>query len=233
MALRKTLIILLISFCCCLLCNSCLKKGNTVTISTEEIKDREYQPFLKNDSILRVFFSCKTSHEINHFIDPEMGLTILYVNGCYPQYEKLDSVSWDKDSYDLPYWIIEDILQCLDFKHTHIDTFQHTDSPVFNGEMILQYGAFIDESDDKNIMSRTIQHLIRTTSMEDGDISYLNKLEKDYYYYKDLESKSLRVILTEKGEERNKSGIRIFHFTEKQNKWYLTLMDFYSFDTSV
>ena len=82
-------------------------------------------------------------------------------------------------------------------------------------------------------MSRTIQHLIRTTSMEDGDISYLNKLEKDYYYYKDLESKSLRVILTEKGEERNKSGIRIFHFTEKQNKWYLTLMDFYSFDTSV
>lgn len=59
MALRKTLMILLISFCCCLSCNSCLKKGKTVTISTEEIKDREHQPFLKNDSILRVFFLVK------------------------------------------------------------------------------------------------------------------------------------------------------------------------------
>lgn len=233
MALRKTLMILLISFCCCLSCNSCLKKGKTVTISTEEIKDREHQPFLKNDSILRVFFSCKTIHEINRFIDPEMGLTILYANGCYPQYERLDSVSSENVFYDLPDWLIDNLLYSLNFPNTHISTFQRTNMSIFDGETILQYGSFIDESEDKNIMSKSIQSLIQTSSMENDNESYLNKLKKDLPYYKDLEKRSIRVVFTDNASEKGKYGIRIYHFTEKQDRLYLTLLDFYSTDTSV
>lgn len=233
MALRKTLIILLVGFCCCLSCNSCLKQGNTVAISTEEIKECEHQPIQKNDSILRVFFSCKTLQEINRFIEPEMGLTILYANGCYPQYERLDSVSSENDFYNLPDWLIDELLDCLNFQNTHISTFQHTNMQVFDGETILQYGTFIDESEDKNIMSKLIQSLIQTTSIENDNKSYLNKLKKDLPYYKDLESKSIRVILTENASKKRKRGIRIYHFTEKQDRMYLTLLDLYSIDTSV
>ncbi len=233
MALRKTLMLLFISFCCCLSCNSCLKKGNKVAISTEETKGCEHQPFLKNESILQDFFSCKTLYEINRFIDPKMGLTILYANGCYPQYERLDSLSSEKKSYNLPDWLIDDLFYCLNFQNTHISTFHPTNTPVFDGETILQYGAFIDESEDKNIMSKSIQSLIQTTSMENDNESYLNKLKKDLSFYKDLESKSFRVILTDNASGKGKCGIQIYHFTEKQDRLYLTLLDFYSIDTSV
>lgn len=225
--------ILSVCFCSVLLlsCSSYIGDRHSKTALKKETID--CQRLLSKESSLRDFFSCENLNQINQFIDPEIGLTVLYANGCYPQYEKLDSLSSDIDSYDLPDWLLDEIFQSLNFKSTNVTTLQHTDSPIFNGEEILQYGAFIDESDGRDVMCRAIQHLIRTVSMEDGDIGYLNKLKKDFLYYKHLENKSIRLILTEKTEKQGECGTRIFHFTEKQNRLYLYLLDFYSFDVSV
>lgn len=135
-----------------------------------------------------------------------MGLTILYANGCYPQYERLDSVSSENVFYDLPDWLIDNLLYSLNFPNTHISTFQRTNMPIFDGETILQYGSFIDESEDKNIMSKSIQSLIQTSSMENDNESYLNKLKKDLPYYKDLEKRSIRVVFTDNASEKGKYG---------------------------
>ena len=69
--------------------------------------------------------------------------------------------------------------------------------------------------------------------MENDNESYLNKLKKDLPYYKDLEKRSIRVVFTDNASEKGKYGIRIYHFTEKQDRLYLTLLDFYSIDISV
>ena len=111
---------------------------------------------------LRLFFSCASIEEINRFIDPEIGLTILYANGCYPEYSQLDSLDPNKNAYQytLPFWISESLFQSIDFKNLKINHFQYTYTPVFQRETIFKEGVFIDQSEDKTVMSNAIKNLI-------------------------------------------------------------------------
>ena len=181
------------------------------------------------DSSLQAFFSCANFNQINRLIDPEMKLTVLYANGCYPQYERLDSLSSDPKSYNLPDWVIDDLFNALDFSNIHIDSLQHINTPVFDGENVLQCGAFVDESEGNKVMSSVIENLIRVEKIEMNDKDYIKALENDSSFYSNMEDKTIRVILTNADSE---CPIRIFHFTTKNNKLYLTLIDLYSYDTS-
>lgn len=183
------------------------------------------------DSSLQAFFSCANFNQINRLIDPEMKLTVLYANGCYPQYEKLDSLSSDPKSYNLPDWVIDDLFNALDFSNIHIDSLQHINTPVFDGEKILQQGAFIDESNGKKIMSSVIGNLIQVEKMEMKDTDYVKVLEKDSIFYSNLENKTLRVVLAN-ADSDDENWLKIFHYTIKNNRLYLTLVDLYSYDTS-
>ena len=184
---------------------------------------------------LRLFFSCASIEEINRFINPEIGLTILYANGCYPEYSQLDSLDPNKNAYQytLPFWISESLFQSIDFKNLKINHFQYTYTPVFQRETIFKEGVFIDQSEDKTVMSNAIKNLIQTRGKEGADASYLKKLKKDLAFYKKMEKNSLRIVITDKKSPTVGGKTRIFHFHEKNGRLYLFLIDFYSIDGSV
>ena len=184
---------------------------------------------------LRLFFSCASIEEINRFIDPEIGLTILYANGCYPEYSQLDSLDPNKNAYQytLPFWISESLFQSIDFKNLKINHFQYIYTPVFQRETIFKEGVFIDQSEDKTVMSNAIKNLIQTRGKEGADASYLKKLKKDLHFYKKMEKNSLRIVITENKSSTIGGETRIFHFHKKNGRLRLFLIDFYSFDGSV
>ena len=83
-------------------------------------------------------------------------------------------------------------------------------------------------------MSKSIENLIHIEQIENQNSQYLRTLEIDLKNYSDLESKSsIRVVITQNSDVQDKAKIAVFHFTEKNGKLYLTLLDFESFNCSV
>ncbi|MBQ7489600.1 MAG: hypothetical protein IJP65_03055 [Bacteroidales bacterium] len=111
-----------------------------------------------------------------------------------------------------------------------INHFQYTYTPVFQRETIFREGVFIDQSEDKTVMSNAIKNLIQTRGKEGADASYL---KKDLAFYKKMEKNSLRIVITDKKSPTVGGETRIFHFHEKNGRLYLFLIDFYSIDGSV
>lgn len=186
---------------------------------------------------LRSFFSCKSLSQLNRFIDPELGLTILYSNGSHEDYTRwnrlVDSATAYSYAPNPPHWVTQWLFQCIDFKNVKIDDFQSAYTPVFHRETILREGAFIDQSHDKYVMSTAIERLVREvwTGPEHADLR--KKLNEDLAFYKELEKNSMRVVITDKKSPTEGGKIRVFHFYERCGRLILFLIDFYSFDGSV
>ncbi|MBL4706342.1 MAG: hypothetical protein JKY54_17575 [Flavobacteriales bacterium] len=166
------------------------------------------------------FFNLNDIHEMNEYIDKEMGVTILYSIGVNPIYVQLDSLSENKDYYDdnhIEYWIADQILRNLQNKQ--IKDFVSVTEPVFECENIMKYGAFIDNGASLNVMSQSIAGLLEISDVENYSEKYIASLNEDLKKYKKMENNSLRVVLTKKNENRNPrtTQVAIFHFTKK--KW--------------
>lgn len=183
------------------------------------------------------FFKCNDFNQMNRFIDKEMKLTILFSIGVSPDYVKIDSLSDSYQyylDYNIPFWIAEDILLYIQNAPTPIDTLVVTKNPIFDCEQILQFGSFVDKGENTEIMTKSIKNLIHIEQIENQNSQYLMTLERDIKNYSDLESKSsIRVVITQNSDVQDKPKIAVFHFTEKNGKLYLTLLDFESFNCSV
>lgn len=80
-------------------------------------------------------------------------------------------------------------------------------------------------------MSSVIGNLIQVEKMEMKDTDYVKVLEKDSIFYCNLENKTLRVVLAN-ADSDDENWLKIFHYTIKNNRLYLTLVDLYSYDIS-
>lgn len=186
---------------------------------------------------LRSFFSCKSLSQLNRFIDPELGLTILYSNGSNEDYTRWNRLVDSSTAYSYapnpPHWVTQWLFQCIDFKNVKIDDFQSAYTPVFHRETILREGAFIDQSQDQYVMSTAIKRLVREVWTGPEHADFRKKLKKDLAFYKELEKNSMRVVITDKKSPAEGGKIRVFHFYERCGRLILFLIDFYSFDGSV
>ena len=175
----------------------------------------------------------KDYHELNQFIHPDLGITMLFSWGSNPYYIKLDSFLYTKENYArtfIPYWIYEDFLASRFIENKfQID---YLKDPVFECDSVTSYGYFNDTGINLNILSNSINELVNLESYENGNINKISKLKNDFTYYKKLEKKSIRLIITKKSN-KNKHLIEIFHITYINNKPYLFLVDCYTYDCSV
>lgn len=179
------------------------------------------------------FFKIKNVNQINQCIDKDMKLTILFSIGVNPQYVKLDSISENYEYYldqNIPFWVAEEILPNL--KDVQLDNLIITNDPIFECERILQQGSFIDKGEHTKIMTNSIERLIHVAEIEEQN-QYLMTLKKDYIFYSNIEPQSIRIVTTHESYTHNKFVISAYHFTEKNGKLYLTLMDFESFNCSI
>jgi len=228
---------------CCLSCGSSDKQTNRnySNFSKSELSqtkiDKNTDKFIvqkNHEAEIISFFKFKDYNHINSFIDKEMKLTILFSIGVNPIYVKIDSLAENYEYYlnkRIPSWIAEGIL--YNFQNAFIDALKHTNKPIFECEKILQRGAFIDKGENIKIMTKSIENLIYVEKLHYQDSEYLTELKNEYNYYDEIESKSIRVVITKKSKSQIMGDIKVFHFTEKNGKLYLTLLDFESFRCSV
>jgi hypothetical protein len=207
------------------------KYKNIVSFPLDSIKNNSI--LIKDSTWFSKLIKSKDYSELNRFINPELGVTILFSWGTNPCYIKLDSFLENKEKYSktfIPYWIYEDFLNQR-FIDNRIEI-KFLIDPVFQCDSVIKYGCFNDTGVNLNILSTSIKELINIEKIENNFGNQISKLTKDIILYEKLEMESVRIIIT-KQSMRNKNIIEVFHITYINNKPYLYLVDCYSYDCSV
>lgn len=182
-----------------------------------------------------VFFNTRELSGLNKYVDSNIGVTILYSIGVYPSYTRLDSFEADKNFYldkNIPFWIVDDFTANIK-QRPQLSDLQTSDELIFECEEVFQYGNFIDNGPNKNIMSSSIKQLLEISDYEDYSQDYIDILKRDLVLFQQLESKQLRIVQTWKESETGLNKIAAYHFVINHGKLCLILIDFQTFNCSV
>ncbi|TNE52873.1 MAG: hypothetical protein EP338_13880 [Bacteroidetes bacterium] len=180
---------------------------------------------------IKDFFEQESISGMNRFIDRKMGITILYSIGVSPDFVRLDSLyETPKEYANIPFWISENILGNV--KGQAVNKIYQSPDTLFECETVYHYGCFEDQKGLK-VMSKSIDFLLEIGAVEDYEELRMKMLREERKFYQDLEKRSIRIVLTRKNLPPGKPKTAIFHFTKKNGKLFLTLMDFESYNCSV
>jgi hypothetical protein len=177
---------------------SCTPSPKTETIRQEE------DTFERAVAKILVALKEKNAAGLNRFIHPDTDLTIIYRDGVFNQYAKVERVQYDE-------------LMPNPFLFTISDTngkIRYEKLPTFDcdGMKWTKYGLYCDTLENDHLLSSTAANLVKYR----GDHIAQEEIEA----YTALEDRSRRIVLADPTE-----GDLVFYLSYIEGKWYLTILD--------
>jgi len=154
----------------------------------------------------------RDSTGLSKYVDPKIGIYILYRIGVQDNFKKYHSISFRDSAYpNAPF-----------YENVILTKLEYTALPTFDCATAKwsKYGSFVDTNKVDQLLSRTSRRLVLYKKQK---IS-----QKTIQSFTDLESRSRRIVVA------NKSGRDlVIYLTFANNKWYLTIIDKITTDCSV
>ena len=161
-------------------------------------------------TVVRAYHN-RDSASINRMIQPETGLYIIYRRGVFPEIQKTRKIDFD---HPVPgHFSYEGIKPVTKIRYEELP-----DYSCEKGEW-NKNGLFCDTVSRDHLLSETARDLKKYR----GD----NIPEKRINHFRELESKSQRVVLVDEA-----GGELVFYLTRMDDKWYLTMIDRLTSDCS-
>jgi len=215
-----------------LLSNCTNKSSKLISYSeTEKEQNQEVTSKKLKKTILKVikYYNLKEEKKFNQLIHPKIGLYIIYRNGVYDFWAKIESLhfktEWNDDAI-IPYWLKDGMKnQTINTDYT----IRKSSNRIVGCESVKAEGLFIiDNTGLKYILSNTIKQFIET-----GEVSKEreNKLKINLEEIKKWEHTNQRIVLSIKEPEFYGNSF-IFYLSKIDNNWYITVIDFITADCS-
>ena len=187
-------------------------------------KEKEFQ---KTVNQIISAYNKKNNVLFNKFINKENGIYFLIKNGVYEFWNHRSAVLFNdtigKEKLPFPYHSI-----MLEQKLSSNYTLNYAPYPVFNcNTKKIKNGLFADTNYKVNIMSNLIKRYIKF-----NDIGLdKNDLKNDLKNVNKIEATSRKIIVF--GKNNSKWGENfIFYLTYINKKWFISIIDFATFDCS-
>lgn len=191
------------------------------SIGAQSLKEKKFQKAVYD--VIK-YYNNKDSVEFNKLIDKDIGIYVLAKPGAmFFAYHRKD-FSFEYSSLPVPVpWFIE--TQKIYDKYK----LKYADPGILDCfEDNLNEGLFIDLEREKHLLSETMKFLKK---YEDPDYMTDAQIEKVVR----MEKNSRRVLILRNSEDSSiekSDDSFIFYLTYIKNKWYITIIDFATFDCS-
>jgi len=174
----------------------------------------------------------KNQEALSKLIHQKVGLYFLYRPGTVDYWQNVKSICFNSkclDDLNISEWEKKSLQSQ---KVNLSDKLQKTNQEIVGCESILKNGFFIEEGTKDQLLSETIK---RYGIAFDSDLDSQKKkdLNATLEKVKKWEAKSKRIVLAQNKSESSNGEAFVFYVTEIDGKWYLSIIDFISFDCSV
>jgi hypothetical protein len=187
-------------------------------------KEKEFQ---KTVNQVIAAYNKKNSAAFNKFVNKNNGIYFLVKNGVYNFWYNKNIVRFNDtlDNHKLPFpynSMLGEQKLPSNFK------LSYTSYPVFNcNTKKLKIGLFVDTSYEANLLSNLIKKYIKF-----NDIGLdKNELKNELKIINKIEAKSRKIIIIGKNNS-NWGENFIFYLTYIDHKWFISIIDFATFDCS-
>ena len=177
-------------------------------------------------------YNSKNQKVINKYIHPNLGLNILFRRGTVDEWSNESELCLLSECYkksNIPYWFKDEL---KDQKVTYNDTIKETENPIFiECDSISNKGTFIvNTSNSKYLLSETMKRYIKSHSYD-----------KTFFSKEKLKELNLEILNVYKWEENTRRIVvasspensLTFYLTKIEGLWFLSTIDFITFDCSV
>lgn len=178
-------------------------------------------------------YNDKNQVALSKFINPQIGLYFLYRPGTVDYWQNVKEICFDSKcltALNIPEWGKEALKnQKLNLSYK----LEKTNQEIVGCESVLKNGLFAEDNKETNyLLSETITKYISAfkSDLEPEKATELNKKSQEI---KNWESKSKRIILAQNKNGKSNGEAFVFYLTEINSKWYLSIIDYISFDCSV
>jgi hypothetical protein len=178
-------------------------------------------------------YNDKNDKELSKLIYPQIGLYFLYRPGTVDFWKNTNKICFNVEclkELPIPEWGKEALInQKLDPKYK----LQQTTEEIVGCESVLKNGLFWEESDNtKSLLSETVGKYIEAFRSELPSLD-LARLKVEQEKIELWEKNSKRIVVAQKKDSTSKGEAFVFYLTKIEGSWYLTIIDFVSFDCSV
>ena len=214
---------------------ACSQKIENQQAVTQTIPQQKFEPTVYQ---LIHFFNKKDFEGINQYINKDIGLFIINSEGVSPRITRIEH--WNKNLGNTEeqlrhqYWLTSDLLRDSIIGNPKI---QYEAYPSFEQgcETPSKLGLFANPK-EKNVA--ILQDAIDFIKREEGIYQFSKHPMRDIYQSiaDNIAHKTVKIIYT--GNYTNEppysiyKKVFIFYLTQLDNKWYLTILDFYTMDCS-
>lgn len=208
-------------------CSQKIENQSAVTQTTPHFNATVYQ--------LIDLFNKKNFKEINQYINKDIGLFIVYNASTSPTMRRIEQFKSNNKITEntIPSWVDDEL---LGFSISGNPKIQYEQYPTFDpcSEKVTKLGLYAN-SKEKNIEALKIA------------LDYYHWELKHYQFEKNpvweeyqaiaekIAPKTVKVVYIENFPgiiPNHEKNIFIFYLTQLDNKWYLTILDFYTMDCS-
>ncbi|MWP50351.1 MULTISPECIES: hypothetical protein [unclassified Gilliamella] len=214
---------------------ACSQKIENQPAVTQTISQQEFEPTVYQ---LIDFFNKKDFEAINQYIHKDIGLFIVYNASTSPTMRRIEQLNNLKSNNKIientiPSWVEDELLGVSISGNPKI---QYEQYPTFNpcSEKVNKLGLYANPK-EKNIEALKIALDYYHWELKHYQFEK-NPVWEEYQAIADkIAPKTVKVVYIENfpgilpNDEKN---IFIFYLTQLDNKWYLTILDFYTMDCS-
>ncbi|MCX8575200.1 MULTISPECIES: hypothetical protein [unclassified Gilliamella] len=208
-------------------CSQKIENQSAVTQTTPHFDATVYQ--------LIDLFNKKNFKEINQYIDKDIGLFIVYNASTSPTMRRIEQFKSNNKITEntIPSWVDDEL---LGFSISGNPKIQYEQYPTFDpcSEKVTKLGLYAN-SKEKNIEALKIALDYYHWELKHYQFEK-NPVWEEYQAIADkIAPKTVKVVYIENFPgiiPNHEKNIFIFYLTRLDNKWYLTILDFYTMDCS-
>lgn len=208
-------------------CSQKIENQSAVTQTTPHFDATVYQ--------LIDLFNKKNFKEINQYIDKDIGLFIVYNASTSPTMRRIEQFKSNNKITEntIPSWVDDEL---LGFSISGNPKIQYEQYPTFDpcSEKVTKLGLYAN-SKEKNIEALKIALDYYHWELKHYQFEK-NPVWEEYQAIADkIAPKTVKVVYIENFPgiiPNHEKNIFIFYLTQLDNKWYLTILDFYTMDCS-
>ena len=180
-------------------------------------------------------FNKKNFKEINQYINKDIGLFIVYNGSTSPTMRRIEQFKSNNKITEntIPSWVDDEL---LGFSISGNPKIQYEQYPTFDpcSEKVTKLGLYAN-SKEKNIEALKIALDYYHWELKHYQFEKRPIWEKHQSIADKIASKTVKVVYIENFPDTlpdDEKNIFIFYLTQLDNKWYLTILDFYTMDCS-
>lgn len=208
-------------------CSQKIENQSAVTQTTPHFDATVYQ--------LIDLFNKKNFKEINQYIDKDIGLFIVYNASTSPTMRRIEQFKSNNKITEntIPSWVDDEL---LGFSISGNPKIQYEQYPTFDpcSEKVTKLGLYAN-SKEKNIEALKIALDYYHWELKHYQFEK-NPVWEEYQAIADkIAPKTVKVVYIENFPgiiPNHEKNIFIFYLTQLDNKWYLSILDFYTMDCS-